>query len=145
MSAIPIAYILGGPLAGAILGIHWLGTPGWRWLFLCEGSPAVLLGIVTLFVLPDRPNEVRWLRADERDWLISRLAEERQAKAHVEHMTVWQALRHPAVIMLTAGLSVPYTGGDAVWCWMPPMLQRLTGWDVQRIGWIGAIPFVAGL
>jgi ACS family tartrate transporter-like MFS transporter len=145
MSAIPIGFILGGPIAGAILGVHWLGLSGWRWLFLFEGIPAVLLGIVTLFVLPDRPNEVRWLRADERDWLISRLAEERQAKAHVEHMTVWQALRHPAVLMLTAGLFFTYTGGYAFWFWMPTMLQRLTGWDVQRIGWIGAIPFIAGL
>src|ERR1700737_3617129 len=52
MSAIPIAYILGGPIAGAILRVHWLGTPGWRWLFLLEGIPAVLLGIATWFVLP---------------------------------------------------------------------------------------------
>src|SRR5438445_4145799 len=52
MSAIPIAYILGGPIAGAILGIRWLGIPGWRWLFLLEGVPAILLGIITLFVLP---------------------------------------------------------------------------------------------
>src|ERR1700704_617 len=51
MSAIPIAYILGSPLAGYILGIHWLDLPGWRWLFLLEGGPAILLGMVTLFVL----------------------------------------------------------------------------------------------
>ena len=57
MSAIPIAYILGGPIAGAILGIHWLSLAGWRWLFLLEGIPAILLGIATLFVLPHRPNE----------------------------------------------------------------------------------------
>ena len=146
MSAIPIAYILGGPLAGMILRVHWLDTAGWRWLFLLEGLPAILLGIVTLFVLPDRPNEVRWLQPNERDWLSARLAEERRAKAHVEHVTIWQALRHPAVLMLTAGLFFCYTGGYAFWFWMPTMLQRLTGWtDVQRIGWIGAIPFVAGL
>jgi sugar phosphate permease len=146
MSAIPIAYILGGPLAGMILRVHWLGHPGWRWLFLLEGAPAIILGIATLFVLPDRPNEVGWLQTGERDWLAARLAEERQAKAHVEHVTIWQALRHPPVVVLTLGLFFCYSGGYAFWFWMPTMLQRLTGWtDVQRIGWIGAIPFVAGL
>src|SRR6187431_2151044 len=45
MCAIPIAYILGGPLAGTILRVHWLDTAGWRWLFLLEGLPAILLGI----------------------------------------------------------------------------------------------------
>ncbi len=146
MSAIPIGFIIGGPIAGKILGVHWLGITGWRWLFLFEGIPAVLLGITTLFVLPDRPNEVQWLRVDERDWLTSRLAEERNAKAHVEHVTIWQALRHPAVLVLTIGLFFTYTGGYAFWFWMPTMLQRLTGWtNLERIGLIGSIPFVAGL
>jgi MFS transporter, ACS family, tartrate transporter len=146
MSAIPISYIVGSPLAASILGIHWLGIPGWRWLFLLEGAPAILLGILTLFVLPDRPNKARWLRIDERDWIAARLAEERQAKAHVEHVTIWQALWQRPVVLLTVGLFFCYTGGYAFWFWMPTMLQRLTGWtDVQRIGWIGSIPFAAGL
>ena len=146
MAAIPIAYILGGPLAGWILGLHWLDVPGWRWLFLLEGLPAILLGIATLFLLPDRPNEARWLRADERDWLADRLAEERRAKAQDERVTIWQTLRNRRVVVLTVALFFTYSGGYAFWFWMPTMLQRLTGWtDVQRIGWIGAIPFVAGL
>ena len=145
MSAIPIAYIFGGPLAGYILGIHWLGIPGWRWLFLMEGGPAILLGIATLLVLPDRPNEARWLRAEERDWLGARLAEERRAKPDVEKVTIWQALRHPPVVLLTLGLFFCYTGGYAFWFWMPTMLQRLTGWSTQRVGWIGALPFIVGL
>jgi len=145
MSAIPIAYIFGGPLAGYILGIHWLGIPGWRWLFLMEGGPAILLGIATLLVLPDRPSEARWLRAEERDWLGARLAEERRAKADVEKVTIPQALRHPPVVLLTLGLFFCYTGGYAFWFWMPTMLQRLTGWSTQRVGWIGAIPFIVGL
>ena len=145
MSAIPIAYIFGGPLAGYILGMHWGGIPGWRWLFLLEGAPAIILGIATLFLLPDRPNEARWLRPNERDWITSRLAEERRAKADAEQVTIWQALRHPAVLMLTAGLFFTYTGGYAFWFWFPTMLKRLTGWTDVRVGWIGAIPFVAGL
>jgi MFS transporter, ACS family, tartrate transporter len=146
MAAIPIGFMLGGPIAGSILSVHWLGIVGWRWLFLLEGGPAVALGIATLFVLPDWPNEARWLRPNERDWITARLDEERRAKAHAEQMTIWQALRHPAVLMLTAGLFFTYSGGYAFWFWFPTMLQRLTGWaDVQRIGWVGTIPFVAGL
>ena len=146
MAAIPIGFILGGPIAGAILGTHWLNTPGWRWLFLFEGIPAILLGAVTVFVLPDRPKDARWLRPEERDWMTARLAEEHRAKAHTEKMSILQALRHPAVLVLTAGLFFTYTGGYAFWFWFPTMLQRLTGWtDVQRIGWVGAIPFIAGL
>jgi sugar phosphate permease len=146
MSAIPVAAILGGPLAGVILDVNWFGLPGWRWLFFLEGAPAIVLGIATLTWLPDRPGEARWLRADEQAWLAARLAEERGAKAPVERITIWQALRQPQVLLLTTGLFFCYSGGYAFWFWMPTMLQRLTGWiDVQRIGWIGAIPFVAGL
>ena len=146
MAAIPIGFVLGGPIAGSILRVYWLGIVGWRWLFLLEGLPAVLLGITALFVLPDWPNEARWLPPNERDWITARLNEERRAKAHAEQMTIWQALRHPAVLVLTAGLFFTYTGGYAFWFWFPTMLQRLTGWtDVQRIGWVGAIPFLAGL
>ena len=146
MAAIPIGFIVGGPIAGAILGTNWLNTPGWRWLFLLEGIPAMLLGAATFFVLPDRPKDARWLPPNERDWITARLDEERRAKAHAEQITIWRALRHPAVLVLTAGLFFTYTGGYAFWFWFPTMLQRITGWtDVQRIGWVGAIPFVAGL
>ena len=146
MAAIPIGFMLGGPIAGSILRVHWSGIVGWRWLFLLEGVPAVLLGMLALFLLPDWPNEARWLPPDERDWITAHLDEERRAKAHAEQMTIWQALRHPAVLVLTIGLFFTYTGGYAFWFWFPTMLQRLTGWtDVQRIGWVGAIPFLAGL
>jgi ACS family tartrate transporter-like MFS transporter len=145
MSAIPIGFIVGAPLAGTILRLDWLGIPGWRWLFLLEGLPAIVLGIATLLVLPDWPAEARWLPQQERDWITARLADERRAKAHAEHITIWRALRHPAVLVLTLGLFFTYTGGYAFWLWFPQMLQRLTGWSVERVGWIGAIPFVAGL
>src|SRR5438270_3124186 len=145
MSAIPIGFILGGPIAGAILGVHWLGVTGWRWLFLFEGIPAVLLGFCTWFLLPDRPNDATWLPAHEREWLNARLSEEVATKAHLEKMTVWQGLRHPPVLILTAGLFFTYSGGYAFWFWEPTMLQRLTGWNVLRDSWFRSIAFGAGL
>ena len=142
MAAIPIGFMIGGPVAGSILGVHWLNLAGWRWLFLMEGAPAIILGFATIFYLPDRPNDARWLPPDERDWINGRLAEERAAKSHAERMSIGQALCHPAVIVLTAALFSTYVGGYAFWFWFPTILQRLTGWtDVRLIGWVGAIPF----
>ena len=142
MAAIPIGFMIGGPIAGYILEVHWLNLAGWRWLFLIEGAPAILLGIVTIVYLPDRPDDARWLSPTERDWINARLGDERAAKAHVEKMSIWQALRHPAVLVLTAALFSTYVGGYAFWFWFPTMLQRLTGWtDVRLIGWVQAIPF----
>jgi ACS family tartrate transporter-like MFS transporter len=142
MSAIPIGFMIGGPVAGSLLGVHWLNLTGWRWLFLLEGAPAILLGIATIFYLPDRPRHARWLTTEERDWIEARLTEERAAKAHSERMSIGRALRHPAVLILTAALFSTYIGGYAFWLWFPTILQRLTGWaDVRLIGWVGAIPF----
>ena len=145
MAAIPIGFILGGPIAGMILGVNWLGLTGWRWLFLLEGIPALVLGITTLFLLTDQPKEATWLRAEEREWITSRLAEERAAKANVQQMTIWQALRHPAVLILTLGLFFTYSGGYAFWFWEPTMLQRFTGWTVQKVSWYAPVVFGAGL
>ena len=142
MSAIPIGFMIGGPIAGSILTVHWLNLAGWRWLFLVEGMPAILFGIASIFYLPDRPRDARWLSTVERDWIETRLADECAAKAHVARMSVWQALRHPAVLILTVALLSTYIGGYAFWFWFPTILQRLTGWtDVRLIGWVGAIPF----
>src|SRR3954468_4263377 len=145
MSAIPIGFIIGGPIAGVILGVHWLGITGWRWLFLFEGIPAILLGFATLFFLPDRPNDARWLRPEEREWITGRLAREKEAKAAAEKLTVWQTLRHPSVLILTAGLFFTYSGGYAFWFWEPTMLQRFTGWTIMHVSWIGSVVFGAGL
>ena len=71
MVASPLVWMLGGPLSGALLHFmhESLGLAGWQWLFLLEGLPAVLLGVVTLFYLTDRPEQARWLTPAERTWL----------------------------------------------------------------------------
>src|SRR5262249_29499180 len=73
MAGAPASLIVGGPLSALFLKVHWFGLSGWRWLMLLEGVPALVLGIVTLFYLTDRPEQARWLRPEERDWLMGEL------------------------------------------------------------------------
>src|SRR5207248_7272959 len=73
MAAQPISNIIGSPISGILLGLNWLGLEGWRWLFVIEGVPAVIFGIVTLFYLTDWPREAEWLQEDERQWITAEL------------------------------------------------------------------------
>jgi hypothetical protein len=77
------------------------GLRGWQWLFISEGVPTVLLGLVVMFYLTDGPEKAHWLAPDERSWLIDRLRGERMVReAHASH-TLWQALSHPRVLVLS--------------------------------------------
>src|SRR6478736_2694644 len=69
MAAIPLSFIIGSPVAGWILGHSWFNIQGWRWLFLLEGLPAVLLGMVAFFVLTDWPSEADWLSPSQKQWV----------------------------------------------------------------------------
>jgi MFS transporter, ACS family, tartrate transporter len=69
MAAIPMSFVIGSPIAGWILGHTWFAVQGWRWLFIVEGLPAIVLGIVAFFYLTDWPSEATWLASDRAmDW-----------------------------------------------------------------------------
>lgn len=103
MLAIPAAGLLGGPLSAALLALHGLGgLAGWRWLFLLEGLPAIVLAVVVWFRLPDRPHQARWLRPEEAEALEQVLQEEgRQRLARGRQIQgLLSGLRHPALWLL---------------------------------------------
>ena len=79
-AAVPAGSLIGSPLAGWLLEVHWRSLAGWRWLFILEGIPAIVLGIITIFYLTDWPAQARWLPEPERNWLVSELQAELQAK-----------------------------------------------------------------
>src|SRR5882724_2226165 len=66
MAAQPVSLFIGSPISGLLLKVHWFGVPGWRWLFIIEGMPAIVFGFVTIFYLTDWPHQARWLPDDER-------------------------------------------------------------------------------
>ncbi len=144
MSAIPIANVLGSPLAGWLLGVQWFGIPGWRWLFILEGIPAVLLGIVTLFYLTDWPREASWLRADEREWIDGELQREKAAKSATGHWTVKQAMGQRDVILLALIYFFALIGLYGFNFWFPTILKRATGLPNFTVTLIAALPYLLG-
>jgi MFS transporter, ACS family, tartrate transporter len=145
MAAIPVANVIGSPLAGTILNVHWAGWPGWRWLFVLEGLPAVVLGVVTLYILPDWPVDARWLAKDECEWIRQELEREKTTKAGAGEVSVGQALRMPRVILLTLVYFLSVTGIYGFAMWFPTILKRATGYSNLTVTLLAALPYVAGV
>jgi ACS family tartrate transporter-like MFS transporter len=143
-AANPLSFVIGSPLAGLLLGLTWLGLHGWRWLFILEGIPAVVFGIITIFYLTDWPRGTRWLSPEERDWTTSRLEREKQAKSKARSYTIWEALKQRDVILLTVCYFCATTGGYGIAFWLPTVLKRLSGQSDLRVTLFAALPYLAG-
>lgn len=143
-AAYPISFVIGSPLAGWLLGMSWLGLRGWRWLFIIEGIPAIVFGVVTIFYLTDWPKEAKWLPADQREWITRQLLEEKQAKQRTRSFRVWEALRHRDVVLLTLCYFFALTGGYGVSFWLPTILKRLSGQSDLRVTLLAGLPYAAG-
>jgi MFS transporter, ACS family, tartrate transporter len=141
MSAIPIANIFGSPMAGKIMGIHWHGLPGWRWLFILEGIPAIVLGVVTIFYLTDWPTQASWLQANEREWIKQKLDSEKLQKN--AGISVWQALRQRNVLLLTLVYFLGTTGHYGFTFWLPTILKRASGFSTWIVTLLVVLPYLA--
>jgi ACS family tartrate transporter-like MFS transporter len=143
-AANPLSYVIGAPLAGWLLVISWLGLRGWRWLFILEGIPAVLLGVVTIYYLTDRPLQAEWLNAEEREWIAGELVREKEAKQRVHSYSIWEALRQRDVTLLTLCYFFAVTGGYGVAFWLPTIIKRLSGQNNFRVTVLASLPYLAG-
>jgi MFS family permease len=142
--AVPVSTVIGAPISGLLLGLDGaLGLQGWQWLFIIEGVPTVLLGIVTWFYLTDRPAKADWLTAEQKAWLSSRLESETAAKQAVSHLTLRQALASPKVLRL----SMVYFGFVAalygMQFWLPQIVKAF-GFSNAQTGFVTAVPYLFG-
>lgn len=142
--AVPVSTVIGAPVSGLLLGLDGaLGLKGWQWLFIIEGIPSVLLGIVTWFYLTDKPEHAHWLSAEQKAWLSGRLNAEIAAKQAVKHFTLGEALSSPKVI----ALSLIYFGfvgalyGMQFWL---PQIVKAFGLTNAQTGFVTAIPYLFG-
>jgi D-galactonate transporter len=146
MGAIPIANIIGSPLSGLLLDVRWLGLAGWRWLFIIEGAPAIIFGVITIFYLTDRPHQAHWLPDDERDWLVGELEREKQEKQAKHSLSVLQAFRHREVILLTLAYFFMVTAVYGFNFWLPSMIKKLyTGSSNLVVTLLSAPPYCLAL
>jgi len=143
--AVPTGWLVGAPIAGWLLGVHWLSLAGWRWLFILEGIPAILLGIVTVFYLTDWPSQARWLPEDERNWLVGKLQTELQAKKRIRDNTILQGLCDGRVLLLTACWFLVLSGSLGNVYWLPTFVKRLSGLSDLRVTTLLIVPALIGI
>lgn len=143
--AVPFSLALGAPVSSMLLDVQWFTLAGWQWLFLVEGLPAVLLGIVVLVCFTDRPRNATWLTPDERHYLESELAAEAAAKDAVQKVSLWQALQLPTVWLLALGVLIGNSGGYAMTFWLPTTVKNLSGGSDQMTLLYSGIYYACGI
>jgi MFS transporter, ACS family, tartrate transporter len=144
-AAVPTASLVGSPMAGWLLGVHWWWLAGWRWLFILEGIPAIVLGVITVFYLTDWPAQARWLAQDERDWLVNELQTELQAKKKIRDFTILEAFCDRRVLWLMAAWFLALSAVLGNIYWLPTFVKRLSGFDNRAVTSLLLFPALAGI
>lgn len=146
MTATAVSGIIGGPLAGLIMtyldGV--LGIRSWRWLFIAEAIPTIILAFVMFFYLDANPTSARFLTREEREWLVKRQQSEldkREDQHAVQGLS--QALRLPW-LWLIIGVWLLYSCGYyGIIFWLPLLLKSVSGMSNVVVGFISAVPYLA--
>jgi MFS transporter, ACS family, tartrate transporter len=144
-AAVPAAALIGAPVAGWLLGVHWWRLAGWRWLFILEGIPAVVVGVITVFYLTDWPARARWLPQDERDWLVNELQAELDAKNKIRNYTIMEAFCEPRILCLIAAFFLALTGALGTVYWIPTFVKRLSGLSDRTVTSLLLVPALLGI
>ena len=141
MTANPLAGIVGSPVSGALLGLHGGGFSGWQWMFLIEGLPAIVLGVVVFRTLADRPQDADWLTTNEKEWLLERLAAEQRGEAAVSQADFWRVLVSLRIWLLSViyfGVSTTMYG---LTIWLPSVIHYSSGLNYLWTSLINILPF----
>ncbi|WP_445220027.1 MFS transporter [Bradyrhizobium sp. Pa8] len=139
MAATPLSTLVGNPLSASLLGMDGVWRlAGWQWMFLIEGLPACLLGVLCLALLADTPDKASWLTPVERNALLNELAREKHERLKKD---LWAAMKDVRVLMLTAITFAFTIGSYGIGIWLPLILKSHNLNNMQ-IGWLSAVPYL---
>jgi ACS family tartrate transporter-like MFS transporter len=142
---LPIAVAAGAPVSTAILGLDGLfGLRGWQIMYIAEAIPTVLIGVVTLFVLTDRPEQAKFLTTEEKTWLANKLAAERKAKEAVKTFGMWQAMFDPKVLLLALNYFGIVVASLGMLIFIPQIIKSIGSTSNMAAGWLTMIPYICG-
>ncbi len=133
--------LIGGPLSGAVLGwmSGWLGLAGWKWLLLIEALLSVIIGILIVLFLPDRPETVPWLNSEERGRVVGAIADDRDQQAGLRTADLW---RSPIIWLLVVIYFLTNYATYGLSFWLPTLVQGLGVSDALTIGLLSSVPSV---
>ncbi len=142
MTAAVMSNIVGSPLSGMLLELDGaLGLRGWKWLFMIEALPSIMLGVIVFFILPNGPRQAKWMSADEKEWLEARLAGERSEAGADQKVSLKDAFTDFRVLILCLVYFTHVIAGYGLDFFMPTLLkQAVPSASSTQIGLLNAIP-----
>jgi MFS transporter, ACS family, tartrate transporter len=142
-----VAAVIGGPVSTALMtycdGLF--GLHGWQWMFLLEGVPTMVLGVIFLAMLTDRPEHASWLGAEERGWLTGRLAQERAALEHGRPFRMMDVIADGRVWALAILFGCALVGIYGFLIWMPQIIKGFGQLSDIEVGFLSALPPFLGV
>jgi ACS family 4-hydroxyphenylacetate permease-like MFS transporter len=148
MMAQPVAMALGAGVSGLILDNlnGALGLQGWRWLFLLEGLPAVILGVIAYVYLTDKPRHAAWLDEPEKNTLTALLADDQLASGRQSKVSVWRQVTEPRILLLALAYFCLVNTINANATWIPTIVREvLKAYSLSQVGFVTAIPAICAL
>jgi ACS family tartrate transporter-like MFS transporter len=144
MTALALSGVIGGLLSAVLFRLDGVsGLRGWQWIFVAEGVPAVVLGVATLWFLPDRPAEAKWLAPAERECLDRIIRSERADIARRGHISLRRAMLHPTVLRLGILAFMLNVAVYSISFWLPQIVGSLSRQSNIEVALLSSIPYVA--
>ena len=142
---LPFSVAIGAPISTSLLGLDGLfGLRGWQIMYIAEAIPTVVIGVLTYFVLTDRPQQAKFLTEEERNWLVTTMAAERRATEAARKFTLWEALYDPKVLLLALNYVGIVTASLGMLIFVPQMIKSLGSYSNMTVGWLTMIPYICG-